>query len=213
MPTQPRVAFLCPPAALPSRSSPLPSHLSPRLRPTAPPSRRPPARRLRAPPPAARIEPSDEGFVSCSACGSDVVVSLRAFASRDEAPVTCDNCGHRWRAGRAAVFTLDGAANIVAAADAAGAARDAFGQATGLVKLYVGGIGHKVTKEDLEEAFGEYGEVAEAAVVFDRVTGRSRGFAFVSMRGEGAAEAAMSEMHQSNRLGGRRMSVRLAEKR
>jgi len=48
------------------------------------------------------------------------------------------------------------------------------------MKLFVGGLSWNTTREGLRAAFEEYGEVADAVVVMDRDTGRSRGFGFVT---------------------------------
>lgn len=47
-------------------------------------------------------------------------------------------------------------------------------------KLFVGGIGRDTTVEQLREYFERYGEVSNASIVKDKVTGRPRGFGFVS---------------------------------
>jgi cold-inducible RNA-binding protein len=158
----------------------------------------------------ARVDRSDEGFVSCSACGSDELVALSSFARRGDVTVKCSSCGRRWSPDRDDVFTLDGSANIVTAADRKGEdGEDLFGGSE--VKLFVGNLNPKTTKDALSEAFSEFGSVKDAVVVFDRVTGRSRGFGFVTMINASSAEAAIGVMHQSSSLGGRRLSVRIAE--
>ncbi len=48
------------------------------------------------------------------------------------------------------------------------------------MKLFVGGLSWNTTRETLRAAFEAYGEVADAVVVMDRDTGRSRGFGFVT---------------------------------
>jgi RNA recognition motif-containing protein len=48
-------------------------------------------------------------------------------------------------------------------------------------KLYVGNLAFATTNEDLQEFFGQYGQVTSAQVMMDRETGRSRGFGFVEM--------------------------------
>lgn len=157
----------------------------------------------------ARIDRSDEGFVSCNACGSDVLVALSSFARRGDVTVNCTGCGRRWSPDRDDVFTLDGSANIVSAADRKGDdGEDVFGGSQ--VKLFVGNLGPKTTKDSLSEAFEEFGGVEEAVVVFDKVTGRSRGFGFVTMKNASAADAAVGVMHQSTSLGGRRINVKIA---
>ena len=57
-------------------------------------------------------------------------------------------------------------------------------------KLYVGNLSFRVTSEDLQEYFAAAGEVNSANVVMDRETGRSRGFGFVEMASEDAANSA-----------------------
>jgi len=49
------------------------------------------------------------------------------------------------------------------------------------MKLFVGNLSFSTTENDLEDLFSEYGTVAEVGLVTDRATGRSRGFAFVTM--------------------------------
>ncbi|GIU81874.1 MAG: RNA-binding protein [Acidobacteria bacterium] len=49
------------------------------------------------------------------------------------------------------------------------------------MKLYVGNLSYRVTSEDLFEYFSQAGTVESANVVYDRETGRSRGFGFVEM--------------------------------
>lgn len=47
--------------------------------------------------------------------------------------------------------------------------------------IYVGNLVYEVTKEDLEEVFGEYGKVSRVYLPVDRETGKMRGFGFVEM--------------------------------
>jgi cold-inducible RNA-binding protein len=49
------------------------------------------------------------------------------------------------------------------------------------MKLYVGNLSFHTTIDDLQAAFEPFGAVADVALISDRVTGRSRGFAFVTM--------------------------------
>jgi len=60
----------------------------------------------------------------------------------------------------------------------------------GPIKLFVGGLSTDATVHDLRRWFAPFGDVADAIVVADRGTGRSRGFGFVSFRTPEAAEAA-----------------------
>jgi RNA recognition motif-containing protein len=59
-------------------------------------------------------------------------------------------------------------------------------------KLYVGGLPYSTTERSLEDLFAEYGTVESAAVITDRMTGRSRGFGFVEMSNQSEAEAALA---------------------
>ena len=59
-------------------------------------------------------------------------------------------------------------------------------------KLYVGGLAWTTDSDGLKAAFSEYGEVAEATVISDRNTGRSRGFGFVTFTESEAAKSALA---------------------
>ena len=62
-------------------------------------------------------------------------------------------------------------------------------------RLYVGNLPFSATDEELKQAFSAHGTVTEVALISDRVTGRSRGFAFVTMSNPDEANAAVSGMH------------------
>ena len=61
--------------------------------------------------------------------------------------------------------------------------------------LYVGNLSYDTTEDALRELFEAYGEVESVNVVTDRDTGRSRGFAFVEMADEAAAQAAITALN------------------
>jgi len=65
-------------------------------------------------------------------------------------------------------------------------------------KIYVGNISWSATREQLEELFGEFGEVHSVKIITDRETGRPRGFAFVEMDN---ADAAISALNDKDFLG------------
>ena len=73
-------------------------------------------------------------------------------------------------------------------------------------KLYVGNIPYDTNENDLEQLFAEAGAVESVNVVRDRETGRARGFAFVEMATDVAAQAAVSQLHDRS-FGGRRLTV------
>ena len=61
------------------------------------------------------------------------------------------------------------------------------------MKLYVGNLPFKATQESLAEFFGQFGAVTEVFIATDRETGRSRGFAFVTMADDESAKKAIEE--------------------
>ncbi len=69
------------------------------------------------------------------------------------------------------------------------------------MRIYVGNLSYQATGDELEELFETYGEVSEVAVITDRETGRSRGFAFVEMPEEGEARAAIEGLDGQEHLG------------
>ncbi len=79
-------------------------------------------------------------------------------------------------------------------------------------RLYVGNLAFHTTEDTLLRTFGEIGEVSEAKLIIDRETGRSRGFAFVSMSSEQDAQRAIEQMDGAD-LDGRALRVNIAEER
>jgi RNA recognition motif-containing protein len=79
-------------------------------------------------------------------------------------------------------------------------------------KLYVGNLSFRVTSEDLHEYFAAAGAVESANVVFDRETGRSRGFGFVEMASEDDANNAIAQFN-GQEYDGRNMVVNEARPR
>lgn len=79
-------------------------------------------------------------------------------------------------------------------------------------KLYVGNIPYTMKAEELGRLFEPHGAVASSVVISDRETGRSRGFGFVEMESEQAAQAAMQALNGSS-VGGRNVVVNLARER
>jgi RNA recognition motif-containing protein len=76
-------------------------------------------------------------------------------------------------------------------------------------KLYVGGIPYRTTEDEMRAAFEEAGQVASVSIIMDRMTGRSRGFGFVEMADEAAAQAAIDKW-DGKEFGGRTLSVSFA---
>ncbi|MEX2442761.1 MAG: RNA-binding protein [Alkalispirochaeta sp.] len=78
--------------------------------------------------------------------------------------------------------------------------------------LYVGNLNFRTDEEGLRAAFSEYGTVTDARIVMDRDTGRSRGFGFVEMEDDSAAESAIESMNGAD-LDGRPLRVNEAQPR
>ena len=79
-------------------------------------------------------------------------------------------------------------------------------------KLYVGNLAFQTTSEELQQLFAQAGTVESASVVEDRMTGRSRGFAFVEMSNETEAASAI-EQFNGKEVGGRALKVNEAKPR
>ena len=79
-------------------------------------------------------------------------------------------------------------------------------------RLYVGNLSFHTSEDALRDAFSQFGDVTEVRIVTDRETGRSRGFAFVSMADGRAATQAISQMNGAM-LDGRDLRVNEAEER
>lgn len=80
------------------------------------------------------------------------------------------------------------------------------------MRIYVGNISYRMTEDDLRDLFGEHGQVDEAAIVNDRETGRSRGFAFVTMADDEAARKAIEAVN-GQEVQGRTLTVNEARPR
>jgi len=76
-------------------------------------------------------------------------------------------------------------------------------------KLFVGNLSFNTTENDLHEAFAAHGTVVEANLMMDRMTGRSRGFAFVTMSTAEEAQKAIQALHGAS-LDNRALTVNIA---
>ena len=80
------------------------------------------------------------------------------------------------------------------------------------MNIYVSNLSFNVQDEDLKSYFADYGEVASAKVINDKETGRSRGFGFVEMPDDSAAQKAISELDGAT-VDGRAIKVNVAKPR
>ena len=79
-------------------------------------------------------------------------------------------------------------------------------------KLYVGNLPFASTAQDLEALFGQVGTVSVVEIIFDKFTGRSRGFAFVTMADGDEAQKAVEKFH-GHEMDGRALAVNIARPR
>jgi len=74
------------------------------------------------------------------------------------------------------------------------------------MNIYIGNLPFNLGEEDLKEIFEEYGEVASAKIISDKMTGRSKGFGFVEMEDDDSANNAIKELNNAE-VGGRNIKV------
>ena len=79
-------------------------------------------------------------------------------------------------------------------------------------KLFVGNLSFETTENDLQDAFAAHGTVTETNLMMDRVSGRPRGFGFVTMSTPEEAQKAIAALNGSQ-LGGRALTVNVAKPR
>lgn len=77
-------------------------------------------------------------------------------------------------------------------------------------KLYVGNLSYQVDSSELQQLFGQFGNVESAEVIADRETGRSKGFGFVQMSTDEEANAAIEGLNGKEH-GGRALTVNEAK--
>ena len=73
-------------------------------------------------------------------------------------------------------------------------------------KLYVGNLSFGTTENDLRDLFAQHGTVSEINLIIDKMSGRSRGFAFIGMENAEQAQSAIQNLH-GKELDGRALTV------
>lgn len=73
-------------------------------------------------------------------------------------------------------------------------------------KIYVGNLAFSVNDEELQQAFSAFGNVTSARIVIDKMSGRSKGFGFVEIEDDSAADEAINKMN-GQEIGGRPVRV------
>jgi cold-inducible RNA-binding protein len=80
------------------------------------------------------------------------------------------------------------------------------------MKLFVGNLSFETTENDLQDLFEKHGTVNEVHLMMDRMTGKSRGFAFVTMNDDAQAKSAMGALNGTD-MNGRKLTVNEARPR
>ena len=80
------------------------------------------------------------------------------------------------------------------------------------MNIFVGSLPFRIEESELKQYFEEYGEVSSVKIITDKYTGRSKGFAFVEMPDDVAAQKAISQLNGAD-IGGRTAVVNQAEER
>jgi cold-inducible RNA-binding protein len=79
-------------------------------------------------------------------------------------------------------------------------------------KLFVGNLSFNTTENDLQDMFAAFGPVQQVDMIMDRMTGRPRGFGFVTMENKDDAQKAVEALHGKN-VDGRDLTVNEARPR
>src|SRR5205814_7560150 len=79
-------------------------------------------------------------------------------------------------------------------------------------KLFVGNLSFNTTENDLQDLFAAHGPVTSVDLIMDKFSGKSRGFAFVTMETKEGAQAAIQALH-GKELNGRDLTVNEARPR
>ncbi|GAP15487.1 RNA-binding protein [Longilinea arvoryzae] len=80
------------------------------------------------------------------------------------------------------------------------------------MNIYVGNLSYQASEDELRQAFEAFGEVVSVSIIKDKLTGQSRGFAFVEMGSDDAGRAAITGMNGKD-FHGRALTVNEARPR
>ena len=80
------------------------------------------------------------------------------------------------------------------------------------MNIYIGNLPYSTSDDDLAAMFNEHGEVSSAKIIMDKISGRSKGFGFVEMSDDSAAQAAIEALNGED-VGGRQLKVNEARPR
>lgn len=80
------------------------------------------------------------------------------------------------------------------------------------MNIYVGNVPFRMTEDEINDLFANYGSVTSCKLIIDRETGRSKGFAFVEMEDDNDAQTAIDELNGRD-VDGRNLRVNEARPR
>lgn len=131
-----------------------------------------------------------ETYIKCSKCTATYPVKKEQLGHKGRR-VNCSVCNHSWFQANNKLFTLKEGSEFIpypeteiahVKANLENGQRNDPSVFTGESKLYVGNLSYQVTEQDLVWLFSnEAGDVGDVSIITDRETGRSRGFAFITM--------------------------------
>ncbi|GMI01208.1 hypothetical protein TrLO_g9507 [Triparma laevis f. longispina] len=162
----------------------------------------------------AEFQPPPEGspYVKCGRCQATFTFSDDQLGKGRGKYLECGVCGHNWYQSRGKLFTLKPGFEFIKFSDLElnrvqnNLKNGRPADFTGRSKLYVGNLSFGVSEDDLITLFSPFGEVGDISIVRDD-TGRSRGFAFVTMVEEEGGEKAREGM-DGKEVDGRVLQVR-----
>jgi cold-inducible RNA-binding protein len=65
------------------------------------------------------------------------------------------------------------------------------------MKIYVGNLNYRSTEEEIQQLFSDFGDVKSVQIIKDKMSGRSKGFAFVEMENDAEAKEAIEALHEA----------------
>ena len=80
------------------------------------------------------------------------------------------------------------------------------------MQIYVGNMNYRTTEDEINELFGQFGEVQSVKLISDRETGRAKGFGFVTMNDDAAAKEAIEALNEKE-FSGRTLRINEAKPR
>jgi len=80
------------------------------------------------------------------------------------------------------------------------------------MQIYVGNMNYRTTEDEINELFGQYGDVESVKLISDRETGRAKGFGFVTMSDDSAAKEAIEALNEKE-FSGRTLRINEAKPR